>query len=119
MDHQIPDEGRHLFSDFPIDDPYCGPGEMQQGIREVGELPVGSSLSELQRRAVLENCRLVLTRTLVAKYPKVPRSSLEIQSRLHRWEFLAQADERAAAAYRAVLVWCQIEVPECLLPDQK
>ena len=97
---------------FSLDTPYCDPVTMRNGVRKItpfGELP---PLDADIRAALLENLRLVILHTAIGAQAT---DSLQVQSRLRRWELLRQASPRAADAYVAVLTLFQLEVPECLL----
>jgi hypothetical protein len=96
---------------FDLWTPWASDLELRDGIREVDGLARGSTLTEQQRRALMENVRRVFLRT--ASAPE-PAPSLAAQAKLYRWWFLRQASAEAANAYAALLAYFDIGLPDSL-----
>jgi hypothetical protein len=86
--------------------------EMVQGVRELeagvkrgvagSALPVGHALTDLQRRALSENVRLVIGRTIAAVKAGAGRQSLVNQLANPRFRFLSQVPAARAALIDAL-----------------
>lgn len=99
---------------FELADEYCSGEQMRVGVRQIASLVPGATITAGQRRALMENVRLVILGT--ATVPGAQRS-VAAQAALPRWEHLRAASIHAAEAYAAVLSHLGVEVPEWLLGD--
>ena len=98
---------------FEVADEYCSGEQMRVGVRQIASLVPGATITAGQRRALMENVRLVILGT--ATVPGAQRSVA--QAALPRWEHLRAASIHAAEAYATVLSHLGVEVPEWLFGD--
>ena len=76
-------------------------------IVEIGDLPLGQSLSDLQRNALMENLARVIRITCVSGQA----ASIHQQAQLRRFTFLPAECPEGAGAYRAILLRLRVELP--------
>ena len=96
---------------FSLKFEYATRGDMIVGIREIGELRPRATLTDAQGLALMENLRRAILRTASTGF----RPSLEAQSRLSRWIFLADVSPEGRVAFVRVLTRLGSPVPSILV----
>lgn len=96
-----------LSCGFDVSKGYASAEDMRKGIREIGDLPLGQSLSDLQRNALMENLARVIRITCVSGQA----ASIHQQAQLRRFTFLPAECPEGAGAYRAILLRLRVELP--------
>ena len=100
---------------FEIAHEYCSLSELVIPIRELEHFAQGGAITDLQRRALLENLRRLIMKTAMSGNAA---ASLAVQSRLSRWRHLRSASEEAADALVAVLGHFELDVPQYLRGEE-
>lgn len=95
---------------------YCTAAEMTQDIRELATKPEGEPLTDIQRRALLENLRRIILRTASSH---IGRGPVDAQSRKPRWKFLVEASPSGADTFVAVLRYLDLDVPAYLVEESR
>jgi hypothetical protein len=99
---------------FDVGFEFATPEEMAAGIREIAALAPGDQLTDLRRRALLQNVSALIRVTCTTRGRS---ESIRRQSQLPRFRHLRGVMPQAADAYGAVLRYLGIEVPHCLRGD--
>ena len=85
---------------FDVTIRYATGAELVAGVRQIDDLAPGSALTDLQRRALLQNLVQVIRRTCASRQTE----AIRVQANLYRFRFLRAAVPEAADAYVVVLI---------------
>ena len=93
---------------FDVTVRYASAADLVAGVRQIEDLPLGSSLADLQCRALLQNLAQVIRGTCASGQ----KGAIRVQANLYRFRFLRATMPLAADAYAVVLGEVGVDVPD-------